>query len=648
VSRKRLIAAWRVLVWLIGAAACPLTVVAAEAQPTAGAAPSGVFEELVRKQTDATLGALVREGRSSFAVAILVRDGSTQFARTYGLENPWSQTPFSVDSTLVDLNSIEKLFIAVAIAQLVEQRVIGSIDDPVNRYLKHYQLPDAFGHAVTIRELATHSAGFNGSELGPGPMAADPPRFFQKRFPGYFSNPGHHASYDEFGPYLLAYMVSELTGMPFARYVEGSILRPLGMSHTFLGVQHEPFSHRVVAFQPKSPRNMATPIPLKPVDAALADGPAIASAGDMAKFMIALLAPPGAQAVITPSMRALIFQVYQSEGDWGGAHALLFSALRTGEHVIFHHGGIGPGIACEVTLDLTRDSGTFFCYGSARAQYDRVNRWFNHDPALLPPDFVQIQKAMQQPFLDCTREPVAGCPRYPPPVWTEDWKRYLGLYVASAGHHRGTAQFFALLYPRTMAIERNDGSLRFNGITGYVEIAPGSFGGPGLAETFSFIPDAAGELVLSGSEDGAVFARPHLLDNPRVWPRMLAVLVALAMSGGLLVLAPRHRPDILAGSSILLYGSVLGCGLAAIYIFHAFQGPYFTGVLWPLIMLRVTAFLTIPACARLLINAYRISQKPRVGITRFGKMHFNLICISSILMVACLMCVGLISFSPFS
>lgn len=566
------------------------------------------------------------------------------------MESVLSKTPISIDSTLVDLNSIEKLFIAVAIAQLVERRMIGSIDDPVNRYLRHYQLPDAFGHAVTIRELATHSAGFNDSDLGPGPglLASDPPRFFQKRFPGYFNNPGHHDSYGEFGPYLLAYMVSELTGIPFARYVEGSILRPLGMSHTFLGAQQEPFSHRVVAFQPKLPRVMVTPGPLKPMDAALADGQAIATASDIAKLMIALLGSPGTQPVITPSMRALIFQVYQADGEWGAAHGFLFNATRTGDNVIFHHGGLGPGVACELTLDLRRNAGVFFCYGSVHAWYDRVYGWINHDPALLRPDFVEIQRAMREPFLDCARERVAGCPHYPPSTWREDWKRYLGFYVGSAGHHQGTARLFALLYPKIIAVERGDRSLRFNGVNGYVEIAPGSFGGPGLAESFSFLPDAAGELVLSGSEEGAVYGRPHLLDDPRVWPRILAALLALAMSGGLLVLVPRYRPDMPARLAVILYGSVLGCGLAAIYIFHAFQEPYFAGIWWPLFMLRAAAFLTIPACAWLLLNAYRINQKPGVGIARFAKMHFNLVCISSILMVVCLFCVGLISFSRFT
>lgn len=626
----------------------PSIVVAAEAEPGAVARSSDVFEELVREQTDATLGALVRKGRSSFAVAILVRDGRTQFARAYGAEDPWSKTPFSIDSTLVDLNSIEKLFIAVALAQLVEQRKIDSIDDPVNRYLRHYQLPDAFGRAVTIRELATHSAGFNDSDLGPGRLASDPPRFFQQRFPGYFNNPGHYDSYGEFGPYLLAYMVSELTGMPFARYVEGSILRPLGMFHTFLGAQHEPFSHRVVAFQPKSPRIMVTPSPLKPVDAALADGQAIATAGDIAKLMIALLGSPGTQPVITPSMRALIFQVYQADGEWGAAHGFLFNATRTGDIVIFHHGGLGPGIACELTLDLRRDAGVFFCYGSVHAWYDRVYGWINHDPALLRPDFVQIQKAMREPFLDCARERVAGCPHFPPATWTEHWKRYLGFYVGSAGHHRGTARLFALLYPNTIAVERGARSLRFNGATGYVEIAPGSFGSPGLAETFSFIPDAAGKLVLSGSEEGAVYSHPRLLDDPRVWPRILAALIALAMSGGLFVLVPRYRPDRPARLAIMLYGSVLGCGLAAIYVFHAFQEPYFTGILWPLIMLRVAALLTIPASAWLLVNAYRINHESGSGIARFGKMYYKLVAISSILMVVCLFHVGLISFSRFS
>ena len=95
-------------------------------------------------QMDATLGGLVRDGRSSFAAGIFVEDGAVTFARSYGVEGPGSSNPFALDSTFIDLNSIVKIFTAVAVAQLIEHGNITSIDDPINRYLKHFKLPLAF------------------------------------------------------------------------------------------------------------------------------------------------------------------------------------------------------------------------------------------------------------------------------------------------------------------------------------------------------------------------------------------------------------------------------------------------------------------------------------------------------------------------
>ena len=142
--------------------------------PAAGAAAAvdaEQFEAQVRARTDETLGGLVRDGRSSFAAAVFVQNGRVAFEQAYGLEQPDPNVPFSIDATHVDLNSIRKVFTATAVAKLVSEGKIASIDDPINRYLTHFKLPLAFGHEVTIRQVATHTAGFDEAAFGAGPVA---------------------------------------------------------------------------------------------------------------------------------------------------------------------------------------------------------------------------------------------------------------------------------------------------------------------------------------------------------------------------------------------------------------------------------------------------------------------------------------------
>ena len=52
-------------------------------------------------------------------------------------------------------------------------------------------------------------------------------------------------------------------------------------------------------------------------------------------------------------------------------------------------------------------------------------------------------------------------------------------------------------------------------------------------ETFDFVPDpTTHKIVLSVSDRPSAFERPGFWDDPRVFPRLLAVLVLVALSGG--------------------------------------------------------------------------------------------------------------------
>ncbi len=599
---------------------------------------SELLEARVREQTDNTLGGLVRDRRSSFAAAVLVHDGRLALAPAYGVEDLASTVPFGIDTTLIELNSVKKVFTAAAVAQLVAQGSITSIDDPVNRYLKHYKLPLAFGREVTIREVATHSAGLDETGFGAGALASDPQRYFAQQFPGYFRNPGRFSSYDSYGPKLLAYMVSELTGKPFSQYVDESILRPLAMDNTFLSAPATSLSHRVLSFQPSTPANWDPPSHLNSAGAAVLDGVAVSTMSDMAKFLMALLGPSADQNVITQRMRDVMFEILQSNGPRGSAHGLLFDAVRSGSKTLFVHGGVGAGIRCLLAIDLPESAGIFYCYGDVRTRFDLKQ-------ARLPPPYEQITDAMLKPFVACE-----GCTHYPVPAWNDAWKPYLGLYVDYARHHHGFSRLRTLMHPTTVRVERGAQSMRLDGKDGFVEIAPGTFGNPDYLETFSFIRNSeTNKIILSVSDRPSAYERPSLLEDPRVLPRLLAVLVLIAASGVLLVLIPRHAISLRIRLAVAGYVAVVGCGVFALFGLSAFGIPYFSGIAWPLNIVRVCAFLTIPTCLVLIIVSSRQSiEAPRSRMPRWRRMHLGLVCVSAVLMVLTLLVVNLISFSSIT
>lgn len=612
------------------------------------------LEHTFSQQTDATLGEMVRGGRSSFAAALLVDQGRLAFAQAYGVEGPDSSAPFSIDSTRFDLNSIAVMFTAVAIAQLIERGTIKSIDDPVNLYLKHFKLPAAFGHEVTIREVATHSAGFDLQAFRAAPpLDSHPAEFFKLRFPGYFRNAGHLSAYESYGPKLLAYLVSEVTDEPYPEYVQQSILAPLGMNHTYLTEQPTPISHRVLAFQPKAPANQEPNHPLKPMNSALLSGITVSTMSDMAKFVAALVGPAPDQHAITQPMRETMFQILQTNGDGGSAHGLLFDAERIGTKTLYVHGGIGPGIVCMMALAIPRQAGIFYCYGNVIAR-------FNNVAADSPPTYEVVTGDMLKPFTACAAGIVENCRDYPPPEWNPAWDAYLGDYVEYSRHHTGFSYFRTLLHPTYVHISKGATALALDGRDGFVEIAPGIFGSPRYPETVGFVRDAStGKTVLSVSNRPSAYERPTLLENPKVLPSLLAVLVLIAVSGGLIVLLPRYGISGRARLAAFFYCAVVGSGTIALFGLRAFGPPYFDGIAWPLNLVRVFAFATIPACVILVYYTVRndrltvrnnraahAQSAPATRIARLGRAHLYILCGSAILMVLTLLTVHLISFSP--
>jgi len=104
------------------------------------------------------------------ATVAVVKDGKLLFAKGYGYADVEKKKPVSAQDTLFRPGSVSKLFTWTAIMQLFEQGKL-NLDADVNQYLD-YQIPEAFGKPVTLRNLMTHTAGFE--ELLHGLMHSDP------------------------------------------------------------------------------------------------------------------------------------------------------------------------------------------------------------------------------------------------------------------------------------------------------------------------------------------------------------------------------------------------------------------------------------------------------------------------------------------
>jgi CubicO group peptidase (beta-lactamase class C family) len=138
--------------------------------------------------------------------------------------------------------SVSKLFTWTSIMQLVEQGKL-DLDKDVNTYLKDMQVEQKWGKPITLRNILTHTAGFEDGAVG-YLFAKDPKdlmplsEWLKKHQPERARPPttdfssGANAAYSNYAAALAGHIVEQVSGMPFDDYVEQNIFKPLGMTHS--------------------------------------------------------------------------------------------------------------------------------------------------------------------------------------------------------------------------------------------------------------------------------------------------------------------------------------------------------------------------------------------------------------------------------
>jgi len=168
------------------------------------------------------------------ASVMVMQGGQVLLRKGYGYADLKSRKPVDPAATIFRLASISKLFTWVSVMQLVEQGKL-DLDTDVNRYLD-FQIPPAFSRPVTLRNLMTHTGGFeeeNRDIIVTNPKQAVTLRdFLIRNQPRRLFPPGTIPAYSNYGVGLAGYIVQRTSGQPFEQYVEQHIFAPLQMVHS--------------------------------------------------------------------------------------------------------------------------------------------------------------------------------------------------------------------------------------------------------------------------------------------------------------------------------------------------------------------------------------------------------------------------------
>jgi CubicO group peptidase (beta-lactamase class C family) len=407
----------------------PTTPTPAQVAPAPATPPTGpaLTAEDAGSWLDGIMPYAIARGDIAGAVVVVVKDGQVLLEKGYGYADAATHKPVDPDTTLFRPGSVSKLFTWTAVMQLVEQGKI-DLDRDINAYLD-FQIPPFDGKPVTMRNLMTHTAGFEealkdliADAPTPEPKLAD---YIKTHLPTRIYPPGEIPAYSNYGATLAGYIVQRLSGQPFDTYIEQHIFTPLGMQHASF---RQPLP---AALQPFMSNGYDTPEdgakPWEIVIPAPAGSSSI-SGGDMAKFMIAhlqdgeyngqrILQARTAQMMhstaleLLPPLNSMLLGFYQMN--------------RNGHHII-GHAGDSRWFHSELTLFPDDHVGLFVSLNSV-----------GKDGAAGP-----VRRALREGFTDRYFPGPGPTGSVDPAVAAHDALRLAGTYVSS---RRPETSAFSLL-----------------------------------------------------------------------------------------------------------------------------------------------------------------------------------------------------------
>jgi CubicO group peptidase (beta-lactamase class C family) len=313
---------------------------------------------LERAVEDAARRALATSTTPGLAVA-LVHGGQMVWAAGYGVADPTTCQPVMA-TTRFQAASLSKPVTAWGVLRLVESGRI-RLDEPVVGHLRRWRLPPSRFNAdgLTVRRLLSHTAGLSvhgyvGQRADrPLPsIAASLSGETGDSFPvELLEAPGRRWLYSGGGYSLLQLLAEELTGRPFADYMQAEVLGPLGMTASSFR-----WSRTAETARPHDAGGGRLP---DFVFAEQAAAGLVTTAPDLARFVAAALpgprgAPPGRGVLSPAGVRLALTAAPATDGRWGLGYGL---GLLPGGDLLAYHEGANRGWRAGLALLPDRRAG---------------------------------------------------------------------------------------------------------------------------------------------------------------------------------------------------------------------------------------------------------------------------------------------------
>lgn len=212
----------------------PFSIVFINLRPSAPSSDKKLSDKQITEELDAHLKKLA--GADVFSGAVLLaRGGSVLYEKAFGEANKDFKALNNVN-TKFNLGSMNKMFTAVAIAQLVEAGKL-SFDDPLGKFMPDFPDKEA-AEKIRIKHLLSHTSGL-GNYFNRTFMEGSRARFrtvedflaLAKDEKMQFE-PGSKWQYSNTGMLVLGKVIEKASGQNYFDYVRENIYKKAGMTNS--------------------------------------------------------------------------------------------------------------------------------------------------------------------------------------------------------------------------------------------------------------------------------------------------------------------------------------------------------------------------------------------------------------------------------
>ncbi|WP_448563387.1 serine hydrolase domain-containing protein [Thalassotalea ganghwensis] len=341
-------------------AACTLTITSLNAQQ--------IEQAVEPEQVSKFLDTYIEENQHEVPGGVVTwyQEGQPSYLAGFGISNVKDNMMVSAEQTRFRIASVSKIFAGIAASQLAVNGKL-KLDQPIDEYFGNTKILEQLRWPVTMRQLLTHTAGFEDKFYADSTLAPDQRQSLATHLENYLPRqvyqPGALIAYSNYGNALAGLVIEELVGMPFYQYVDENILQPLAMNNSsfILTEEHKPYL--AIGYTERQQPYKAKPytyVHRYPATSMLTTGQ------DMQRLIKALVSD---NSVITTEMQSLLFSEQFSHGDNTGAMGLAFMQYKRSGQTAWWHDGRHIGFSAHLAILPEQKMGYFSAVNSGSSSF---------------------------------------------------------------------------------------------------------------------------------------------------------------------------------------------------------------------------------------------------------------------------------------